>query len=72
MVRTLGLALVVLLGGCGSPGASSPSPLPDPKREIERAKAGVESAHEAAERRTDDAIERASKAEAVERGAPRR
>lgn len=67
----IGLVLV-LLGGCGSPAATTPSPLPDPKREIERAKAGVESAHDAAQRRTDDAIERADKAEAVPRGAPPR
>lgn len=59
--------------GCGDGGgrAAVPGPIPDPKREIERAKDGVEKANEAAIKRTDDAIDRAMQGDQTPRGQPR-
>jgi hypothetical protein len=67
---------VALTGGVGCPGKDDAPAKTQPAAErpgpIERAKAGVEKANEAGLRRTDDAVDRATKAEAVDRGAPAR
>jgi hypothetical protein len=77
VLRTLG-PLVALVIACGS----STTPTPDTKsksileprgiEEMKRVKQDVEKAHEDGLKRTDDAMDRAEKAEAVGRGAPGR
>jgi hypothetical protein len=67
-----GACAVSMACGCDGGGrAAVPNPIPDPKREIERAKDGVQKANEAAAKRTDDALDRAMQGEVVERGQPR-
>lgn len=68
-MRRVVLVSIVILAGCPSrepaPEASpTPRGVADPKRTIEEAKAGVERAHEASERRSDEAFDRAMEGEA--------
>jgi hypothetical protein len=70
MFRRL-LAIAIVSSAC----ERAPTPAPQPSTpakglpEVQRARQGVENAQKAAEKRTDDALDRAMQGEKVERGA---
>lgn len=77
MGRVSLLVAVVVLAACDAKSAPAPdtkakSSAPKGTEEMKRVKQDVEKAHEAGMQRNDDAIDRAQRSEAVERGAPTR
>lgn len=72
--RVLASIVVVSLCACGSPRKDEAPAKIDarPAGAIQRAKQGVEKANEAGVKRNEDAYDRATKSENVERGAPSR